>query len=105
MLEENEGEQTRENVEELRTHMHELEQKLAMSEQAVDDKELQAIRTALESAKSEAVMDVELLREEEKWKRNELECELRETTKRLEVQNQGLHEFGGIQCRGQKSGD
>ena len=52
-----------------------------MSEQAVDDKdkELQAICAALESANSEAVMDVELVREEERQKRNELECGLRET--------------------------
>ena len=63
MSEESEGEQTGQNVEELRARVHELEQKLAMSEQAVDDKdeELQAIRAALESAKSEAAADVELI--------------------------------------------
>ena len=94
MSEESEGEQGKKNVEELRTRVHELKQKLAISEQAVDDKdeELQAIHAALESAKSEAAMDVELVREEERQKRKELERGLRETIKSLELQNQGLHE-------------
>ena len=93
-MSESEGEQIEKNVEELHARVHELEQKLAMSEQAVDDKdeELQAVRAALENAKSEAATDVKLAREEERRKRNELEREFREAIKRLELQNQGLQE-------------
>ena len=55
-----------ENVDELRSRVHELEQKLVMSEQAVSDKdvELQAIREGLDSAKSEAATDLTLATEE-----------------------------------------
>ena len=73
MMAENEGrEQIEESVKELHARVLELQQKLAISEQAVDDKneELQAIREALESAKSEAAADVELVREEEKAEEN-----------------------------------
>ena len=37
-------------------------------------------------------MDVKLAREEEERKRRELECEFRETIKKLELQNVGLQE-------------
>ena len=59
------GERT-DNVEEMHSHVHELEQKLAMAEQAVNDKdeELLAMREALENAKSEAATDLTLAREE-----------------------------------------
>ena len=89
---ESEGEQIAENVEELRSRVHELEQKLAMSEQAVNDKdeELQAIREALDNAKSEAATDLTLAKEEAEREMCELERELRETIENLKRQNQGL---------------
>ena len=94
MSDKGEGKQIEGNVEELHARVHELEQKLAMSEQAVDDKdeELQAVRVALESAKSEAAVDIKLVSEEEKQKRSELKREFGETVKRLEVQNRELQE-------------
>ena len=79
-----------ENVDELRSRVHELEQKLVMSEQAVSDKdvELQAIREALDSAKSEAATDLTLAKEEAERER----CELQRAIKKLEMQNLGLRE-------------
>ena len=72
--------------------MHELEQKLAMSEQAVNDKdeELQAICEALDNAKSEAATDLTLAKEEAEREMCELERELREAIENLKRQNQGL---------------
>ena len=89
---ESEGEQIAENVEELRSRVHELEQKLAMSEQAVNDKdeELQAIREALDNAKSEAATDLTLAKEEAEQEMCELERELWEAIENLKRQNQGL---------------
>ena len=88
MMAESKGvqEQIEESAEELHARALELQQKLAISEQAVDDKnkELQAIREALESAKSKAAADVELVQEEEKQKRIELEHDFRETIKSWE---------------------
>ena len=91
MMSENEGVRE-ESVEELHACVFELQQKLAISEQAINhrNEELQAIREALESAKSEADSDVELVREEEKQKRIELEHDFRETIKSWEQQNQVL---------------
>ena len=87
---ESEGEQIAENVDELRSCVHELEQKLTMSEQAVSDKdeELQAIRKALDSAKSEAATDLTLAKEEAERER----CELQRAIETLEKQNRGLRE-------------
>ena len=89
---ESEGEQIAENVEELRSHVHELKQKLAMSEQAVNDKdeELQAIREALDNAKSEAATDLTLAKKEAEREMCELEHELREAIENLKRQHQGL---------------
>ena len=92
VTQESEGEQIVENVKELRSHMHELEQKLAMSEQAINDKdkELQAIREALDNAKSEAATDLTLAKEEAEREKRELDHEFREAIKNLKLQNQGL---------------
>lgn len=83
-----------ENVEELRARVIELEQKLAMSEQAVSDKdeELHAIRGALGSAKSEAAMDLDQARDEAEREKSELERELQGTIQSLKLQNERLHE-------------
>ena len=82
---ESEGEQIAESVDELRSRVHELEQKLTMSKQAVSDKdeELQAIRKALDSAKSEAATDLTLAKEEAERER----CELQRAIEALEKQN------------------
>ena len=89
---ESEGEQIAENVEELRSLMHKLEQKLAMSKQAINDRdeELQTIREALDNAKSEAATDLTLAKEEAEREICEPERELREAIKNLKLRNQGL---------------
>ena len=87
---ESEGKQIVESVDELRSRVHELEQKLVMSEQAVSDKdvELQAIREALDSAKSGAATDLTLATEEAERER----CKLQRAIENLEMQNRGLKE-------------
>ncbi len=101
---ESDGEQIAENVEELRSRVHELEQKLAMSEQAVNDKdkELQAIREALDNAKSEAATDLTLPKEEAEREMCELERELREASEATE--SRIARGPGSVQFRPQKSG-
>ena len=87
---ESEGKQIVESVDELRSRVHELEQKLVMSEQAVSDKdvELQAIRETLDSAKSGAATDLTLATEEAERER----CKLQRAIENLEMQNRGLKE-------------
>ena len=90
MLEEGEDDSVLESIEELRA----LVIKLAMSEQAVCDKEkeVHTICGALESAKSETTMDLDQAREEAEWEKSELEHELQRTIQSLKLQNERLHE-------------
>ena len=90
MLEEGEDDSVLESVEELCA----LVIKLAMSEQAVcnKEKEVHAICGALESAKSETAMDLDQAREEAEWEKSELERELQRTIQSLKLQNERVHE-------------
>ena len=70
--------------EELRAQVEELQQKLNVAEQAIDDKdeELQAAQTALERAREDAVTDLQAAKEA----RQELISQHEETVRTLEEQ-------------------
>ena len=87
-------EQIEADVQELRGCVNELQQKLAMSEQAVNDKdeELRTVSEAMERAESKAATDLEQAREVAKQERSEPEHEHREVIKSIELQIQRLRE-------------